>query len=584
VSAQLDQVLNYLDREGVTEMVISVGRPITVKRGGNVVPVTNAPVSKGQLMTLLQGSSILKLLPDSDGMRPPVEADVGTRRLRITLGRRGDEYMIKLERLLEVDINLDEPTARPKRARGASLQPATRAKAASMPAATRSRAPSLPVATMPFRTQPIPTAPMVTQPISLDLELDPTPQVSFVPPVRAKGSTRAPPPTKNPLTQMKGAGGAFADLLQIAQQRGASDLHIATGRATAIRVLGELVPVDPAAGPATEQQVSALLGPMIAPHQKKFDAVGYIDLAIEAPGGGRLRSNLSRHQGGLKGTFRIARTEPPTLAALGLPNELAKVIAHHQGLVVIAGPSGHGKTTTLAALVDIINSSKPFHIITIEDPVEIVYQRKAAVVSQREVGPHTRSFAAALKGSLREDPDVIVIGELRDRETVEIALTAAETGHLVIATMSTPNASKTIDRLVDMFPPDDQSQVRASIAGALRAIVSQRLLPAANNAGVVAAVELLTGCLPLSQMIRDDKLYQLPNLMQRGRAFGMMRFDDSLTELVKAGRISVDTAVAATENKRELAQTLKGGNAPPAATPAVAKKGFGIFGGKKGIE
>ena len=215
------------------------------------------------------------------------------------------------------------------------------------------------------------------------------------------------------------------------------------------------------------------------------------------------------------------------------------------------------KATDSAALAAAQTEIFKSHVITIEDPVEIVYPRKAAVVSQREVGPHTRSFAAALKGSLREDPDVIVIGELRDRETVEIALTAAETGHLVIATMSTPSAAKTIDRLVDMFPPDDQTQVRASIAGALRAIVSQRLLPAANGKTVVAAVELLTGCLPLSQMIRDDKLYQLPNLMQRGRAFGMMRFDDSLTELVKSGRITVDTAVAATDNKRELAATLQ---------------------------
>ncbi len=569
MSAQLDQILKYLDREGVTEMVITVGRPITVRRGGAFVPVTNAPVSKGQLMTLLQGSSLAKLLPDTDGMRPPVDADVGMRRLRITASRRGDEYMFKLERLLEVDVNLDEPTARPKPPGGASLPPATRA--------------TPPAVEMPFRTAPTPT---VTQ--SLDLELDPAPQVMFVPPtaVSAKASIRETPSPRNLPTQARTAkgGGAFGELVQLAHQRGASDLHIATGRATAIRVLGELVPIDPAAGPATDAEVMAMLGPLIAPHQAKFDAVGYIDLAIESPGSGRLRSNLSRHQGGLKGTFRIARTEPPTLADLGLPKELAKVIAHHQGLVVIAGPSGHGKTTTLAALVDIINSSRPFHIITIEDPVEIVYPRKAAVVSQREVGPHTRSFAAALKGSLREDPDVIVIGELRDRETVEIALTAAETGHLVIATMSTPNAAKTIDRLVDMFPPDDQSQVRASIAGALRAIVSQRLLPSANGSSVVAAVELLTGCLPLSQMIRDDKLYQLPNLMQRGRAFGMMRFDDALTELVKAGRISVDTAVAATENKRELAQTLKGGGAPSPAAPPIAKKGFGIFGGKKGIE
>ena len=574
VSAQLDQVLKYLDREGVTELMISVGRPITLRRGGQVVTVTNAPVSRGQLMVLLQGSAILKLLPETDGMHPAVDVAVGDRRLRVQIGRRADEYMLKIERApatLEVDVNLDEPTVRPQ-PRAVSPQPA--------PAASRQ---STPIATSEFRSAPLPPSSKVTSPIDLDLDYEP-PARAATPAPRTIASPAARPESS---AQRAASSSSFAALVQLAQDRGASDLHVATGRATAIRVLGELVPVDPGAGPATEAFVTALLGPLIQPHQARFDAVGYIDLAIESPGGGRLRSNLSRHQGGLKGTFRIARTSPPTLDELGLPRELAKVIAHHQGLVVVAGPSGHGKTTTLAALVDLINAARPFHIITIEDPVEIVYPRKAAVVSQREVGPHTRSFAAALKGSLREDPDVIVIGELRDRETVEIALTAAETGHLVIATMSTPSAAKTIDRLVDMFPPDDQSQVRASIAGALRAIVSQRLLPSANGKGVVAAVELLTGCLPLSQMIRDDKLYQLPNLMQRGRAFGMMRFDDSLTELVKAGRITIETAVGATENKRELATTLRGGAPGPAAAPppAAAKKGFGLFGGgKKGIE
>jgi twitching motility protein PilT len=253
---------------------------------------------------------------------------------------------------------------------------------------------------------------------------------------------------------------------------------------------------------------------------------------------------------------------------------------------VIAGPSGHGKTTTLSALVDLVNAARPHH--TVEDPIEIVYPRKAAVVSQREVGAHTRSFAAALKGSLREDPDVIVIGELRDRETVEIALTAAETGHLVIATMSTPSAAKTIDRLVDMFPPDDQSQVRASIAGALRAIVSQRLLPRADGQGVVAAIELVTGVLALANMIRDDKLFQLPSLLQRGKAFGMIRLDDTLVELVRAGRITADTAIAASENKRELASTLRGGAtqaipkiADEAVNPGKTSRIASFFGGKK---
>nr|MBA2539379.1 PilT/PilU family type 4a pilus ATPase [Deltaproteobacteria bacterium] len=351
---------------------------------------------------------------------------------------------------------------------------------------------------------------------------------------------------------------AMRALIVQATERGASDLHLIVGRPPCVRVLGELVPLRPETLDA--RAVDALVMPLLDHRgHTQLAAVGYSDFAIEVPGGGRMRSNVARCQGGLRGTFRIARAVPPTLDELGLPKELAKVIAHHQGLVVIAGPSGHGKTTTLAALVDLINSAAAFHIITVEDPIEIVYPRKAAVVSQREVGPHTRSFAAALKGSLREDPDVIVIGELRDRETVEIALTAAETGHLVLATMSTPSAAKTIDRLVDMFPPDDQQQVRSSIAGALRAIVSQRLLPAASGTGVVPAVELLTGVLPLANMIRDDKLFQLPNLMQRGRSFGMIRFDDSLIELVRSGKITSDAALAVAENRKELTAQLGAG-------------------------
>ncbi|MBA3454952.1 MAG: Flp pilus assembly complex ATPase component TadA, partial [Deltaproteobacteria bacterium] len=412
MGVQLDQVLNYLDREGVTEIVIAVGHPITMCRSGQMVNLTTATVSRGQLTALLAGSPIATLFPDDEDTGPPIDVDVGKRRIRVQAVRRGDDYRLTFGR--------------------APVAPA-RTKAATIP-----------------------------KPAAMLLELEP--EAPPPPPPRAAPSRPVQQMRPSALDLLTGPS-TFADLLRIAQDRGASDLHIASGRAIAIRVLGELVPLDPCGGPASEAEINTLLGPLVQPHQAKLDEVGYIDLAIEAPGGGRLRSNLSRIQGGLKGTFRIARATPPTIEELGLPKELAKVIAHHQGLVVIAGPSGHGKTTTMAALVDLINASRPFHIITIEDPVEIIYPRKAAVVSQREVGLNTRSFAAALKGSLREDPDVIVIGELRDRETVEIALTAAETGHLVIATMSTPNAAKTIDRLVDMFPPEDQAQVRSSIAG-----------------------------------------------------------------------------------------------------------------------
>jgi twitching motility protein PilT len=366
---------------------------------------------------------------------------------------------------------------------------------------------------------------------------------------------------------------ALAALVEEARQRKATDLHLAAHRPVLIRTLGELLPLDPA--PRAPAEVEAMVLPLLGPlRRRQLAERGYVDLAVDVPGGGRLRTNVSRQQGGLKAAFRLAVAAPMTLVELGLPAAVAKVTEYHQGLVVIAGPSGHGKTTTLAALVDVLNRSEPIHILTIEDPVEIVHPRYAAVVSQREVGRHTRSFAAALKASLREDPDAIVIGELRDRETVEIALTAAETGHLVLATMSTPSAAKTIDRLVDMFPPDDQPQVRASLGAALKAIVAQRLLPDARGTGMVAAVELLVGVLALANLIRDNKLFQLPNLMQRGRAFGMLRLDDSLAELVRAGKLTEDVALRHADNKKELLATLH----PPVPSAEPAKRG--LFGRK----
>jgi twitching motility protein PilT len=377
----------------------------------------------------------------------------------------------------------------------------------------------------------------------LDLSLDDLvpPNAAPPPPPRKLTPTKLPgmelaapasPARARPATMRDAGPVRFSELVAAARARGATDLHIATGRPAIARIGGEMVPLHPSPQPAVEDTLHALLDP----EQKgRLAQAGYVDLAIEI-GGARLRANISRFQGGLRGAFRLAAAAPSQLHELGLPKELAKVVSHHQGLVIVAGPSGHGKTTTLAALVDLINASKAHHIITVEDPIEIVYPRKMAVVSQREAGRHTKSFATALKASLREDPDVIVIGELRDRETVEIALTAAETGHLVLATMSTPSAAKTIDRLIDVFPAEEQQQVRASVAGALRAIVAQRLLPALGG-GVVPAIELVTGVLPLAVLIRDDKLFQLPNLMQRGKAYGMIKLEDSIAELQRAGKI-----------------------------------------------
>jgi twitching motility protein PilT len=313
-----------------------------------------------------------------------------------------------------------------------------------------------------------------------------------------------------------------------------------------LRIAGELV----ARGTPLEEATVDAMVRSIVPERlaASLEQEGSCDFALESPPHGRFRVNVARQRTGLKGCFRCVPPVVPTLASLGLPPEIERATRHHQGLVLVTGPTGHGKTSTLAALVDIINRETTHHIITVEDPVEYVHPRKKAMMSQREVGTTTRSFSNALKASLREDPDVIVVGELRDTETVRMALAASETGHLVLGTMNTPSAAKTIDRLVDLFPPADQQQVRMTLAGGLHLIVSQRLLPAADGQKMAAAVELLPGSVALWSLIRDNKTFQIPSLQQRGKGFGILRLDESLADLVRAGRVSLAVAQTVAEN------------------------------------
>jgi twitching motility protein PilT len=396
-------------------------------------------------------------------------------------------------------------------------------------------------------------------------------------------------------------------LLRAARESGASDLHIVAGRPPAVRIAGQVVPRGEALDPQVVEDM--MLSRVPSRLAATLDRDGSCDFAIEEPELGRFRVNVSRQRTGLKATMRLIAAEIPTLADLGLPDAIASATRHHQGLIVLTGPTGHGKTTTLAAVVDILNRETTRHIITVEDPIEYVHPRKMAMMSQREVGTHTRSFQTALKASLREDPDVIVVGELRDTETVRMAIAASETGHLVIGTMNTPSAAKTIDRLIDLFPPADQQQVRITLAGGLRLIVSQRLLPDVNGQRMLAAAEVLPGMVPLWNLIRDGRTYQIPSLQQRGKGLGVIRLDDSLADLARAGRVTAAAAVAVAEAPEELelvlgvrrpSQTLATPDvraralspAPmkaPDARPSEpqAKGGFleragALFGGKKG--
>ena len=387
-------------------------------------------------------------------------------------------------------------------------------------------------------------------------------------------------PSAAPAPRAAAAASRLDGLLAAARELEASDVHVVAGRPVLVRVGGDLVPRGaPIHDALVEKMVLAVVPERLRPTLAEN---GSCDFALDRGSLGRFRVNVTRQRTGFKGCFRCIPAGVPTLTSLGLPPEIERATHHHQGLVLVTGPTGHGKTSTLAAIVDIVNRETSHHVITVEDPVEYSHPRKRAMISQREVGTHTRSFANALKASLREDPDVIVVGELRDTETVSMALAASETGHLVLGTMNTPSAAKTIDRLIDLFPPGDQPQVRMTLAGGLHLVVGQRLLPAADGRGMVVATELLPGSVALWSLIRDNKTFQIPSLQQRGRGFGILRLDESLAERVRAGRVTLAAALAVAESPEELEAVIAGKPAAAKAPPDPPKKEAGGLLGKAG--
>ncbi|MGZ3422883.1 MAG: type IV pilus twitching motility protein PilT, partial [Polyangiales bacterium] len=364
------------------------------------------------------------------------------------------------------------------------------------------------------------------------------------------------------------------EIIAAARASQASDVHVIAERPVLFRVAGVLTPRGEILSP---EDVDKLISPVIPERLREpFARDGSVDFALDSPETGRARVNVARQRTGMFACFRLISAGVPSLDALGLPPEIGKATHHHQGLIVVTGPTGHGKTTTLAAIVDLINREHTHHVLTIEDPVEYIHPRKKAQLSQREVGSHTKSFRNALKAALREDPDVIVVGELRDLETVEMAISASETGHLVLGTMNTPSAAKTIDRLIDLFPPGDQDQIRITLAGGLKLVVGQRLVPSVDRTRMHVAVELLTGTVALWNLIRDKKTYQIPSLQQRGKALGILRLDDSLAELVRGGKITREDALAVAESPDTLAALLGGGPRPPSA-PEPQKPAENLF-------
>jgi twitching motility protein PilT len=341
--------------------------------------------------------------------------------------------------------------------------------------------------------------------------------------------------------------------LEFLVEKDGSDLMIMSGSKTVVRVHGELRPITfgDSEGVLTDDIIRPLVYEILTNRQiKVLEEEGELDLAYELPGVSRFRSNVYMQSHGVAIAFRAIPSKIKTLEELGFPPGLKKLASTQRGFVLVCGPSGSGKTTTLAAMVDHINKTRKCHIITIEEPIEYLHPNQNSIVTQRQVGPHTDSFSSALRVAVRQDPDVIMVGEMRDLETISTALTTAETGALVFGTLHTDNAAKTINRIINVFPFEQRSQVRTLLSDTLTGVVAQQLLPRADDSGMVAAAELLIGIPAISNAIREGKIEQMISIMETGRKYGMQILDEHLLELVEGCVVTPDAARRKARNKR----------------------------------
>ena len=343
---------------------------------------------------------------------------------------------------------------------------------------------------------------------------------------------------------------------QLMHDQGASDLHLVTGQQPALRIRGDIERIK--YNTLDNDELKAMLYEIAPEHKiKQFEETGDIDFAYEIPNMARYRANFFMQKYGVAAVFREIPTKIMTAEQLGLPPVVSKLATLPRGLVLVTGPTGSGKSTTLAAIIDEANRNRKDHIITIEDPIEFVHQSQGCIVNHREVGIHTKTFTAALRGALREDPDIILVGELRDLETITLAVEAASTGHLVFGTLHTTSAAKTVDRIIEVFPASEQMQIRSTLADGLRAVIAQVLFKRVDRKGRCAALEILIANSAVRNLIRESKTFQIPSMMQTGKKYGMQLLDDAIMDLMSKGLISPDDAYIKANDKTKFRPFLR---------------------------
>jgi twitching motility protein PilT len=350
--------------------------------------------------------------------------------------------------------------------------------------------------------------------------------------------------------QRRLSGAPVMEFLKVSRELGCSDLYITSGLKPMVRLHGNLMDL-PAEAPGFEESRKMLLAVLTKEQVDEYYREKYVDLSLQYAFG-RFRVSIFRHLKGIAGIFRTIADEVIPFEKLGLPGVVRQFLDLSRGMILVTGPAGSGKSTTLAALIDLLNKNQRLHIVTIEDPIEVIHQSDKSFISQRQIPEHSKTFASALRASLREDPDVIVVGELRDPETVATAITAAETGHLIFGTLHTHNAYRTVLRVLDQFPAQKRAHIRTLLAGVLRGVISQQLLPNLDGKGRSLACEVLVANSAISNLIRDDRVWQVPMIMQTGKRFGMRLMDDSLIELVQRKKVSLEEALTRATDKTKF--------------------------------
>ena len=345
------------------------------------------------------------------------------------------------------------------------------------------------------------------------------------------------------------------EILSKAKEAGASDVHITVGIPPKMRVNGKLITMDGVKLlPSDTMEIAIHV--MNEKQKQHFEEYGEVDMSFAIPGEGRYRVNIYKQRGSIAMAFRLVGTSIPTPQELGVPQSVIDLYQKKRGLVLVTGPTGSGKSTTLASLIDTINNNREAHVITLEDPIEYLHQHKQSIVNQREIGLDSTNYAHALRAALREDPDVIFVGEMRDFETISTAITAAETGHLVFSTLHTIGAASTVDRVIDVFPPHQQQQIRVQLANVLEAVISQQLIPTIDGSGRVAAFEVLHNNPAVRNLIREGKTHQITSVMQTNRKQGMLTMDDALVQLHWDCKISMEMALQFAQDQENIKMKL----------------------------